>query len=450
MNRKLGAAAVIVAVAAATFVSVPAAQAAPRQLRAVDATVITEVTPVGIKATGLAVEYDGTVDLGSVEIDTAAFDVDVTLTRPGMAPATGKRTVVDAYSNDDTSFSDQQKPGRFIILELDDDDALAPAVSFVGREYFYNLHGAYTVSQVQSIVGNVPRAGHSGHEVNAQRINGHPGRDVTNSEVRNLIIEDFGHGTFVADSGTTLPYRYFTPKLEQGKSYPLVVTLHGAGESGTDNFAQLAGNQLATAFADPARQARHSAYVLSPQTNPSDSNMGRWPTPTMVQTVVELVEQTLADNPQIDPDRIYISGVSMGSMGSWSVLQERSDLFAGALLICGRGDEAAAVANLSDFPIWAVHSIDDANVAYDAEGSDYRIFRAFEDAGVTVTWSEWSGLGSDVEKEAAAAEALDRAHAEGSSHLFTTFPAGTTPVFPHGSWIPTYTNDVIIDWLFAQ
>jgi len=29
-------------------------------------------------------------------------------------------------------------------------------------------------------------------------------------------------------------------------------------------------------------------------------------------------------------------------------------------------------------------------------------------------------------------------------------PAGTTPLFSHGSWIPTYTNDVIIDWLFEQ
>lgn len=110
----------------------------------------------------------------------------------------------------------------------------------------------------------------------------------------------------------------------------------------------------------------------------------------------------------------------------------------------------AAVANLTDFPIWAVHSIDDANVAYDAEGSDYRIFLALEAAGVPVTWSEWSGLGSDAELEAAAAEALGRAHAEGSKHLFTKLPAGTTPVFAHGSWIPTYTNDVIIDWLFAQ
>ncbi|MFI7066750.1 hypothetical protein ACIBL3_37525 [Kribbella sp. NPDC050124] len=440
-------------VAAATFLGMPAVQAAPPRLRAVDTTVITEVTPVGIKVTGLAVEYNRRIDLGSAEIPTTAFDVNVTLTRPGTAPLAGKRSVVEAYSNDGIGFSAKQKPGRFIILELNKNDALAAAVAFGGRDYFYDLVGAYGVSQVETIRGNRPRRSPSDRDRRQTIIEGHPARVVINSDVRHSIIDDFGSGSFVAASGATMPYRFFAPDLRRGhrpRSYPLVVTLHGSGESGNDNFAQLAGNQIATAFADPARQARHPAYVLSPQTDPTDPNKGRWSTPRMSQAVVELVRQTLADNPQIDPERVYLTGLSMGSIGSWSILPAHPDLFAAALLVTGSGDPASAVANLTKLPIWAVHSIDDANVLYDTPVSDHSIFLAFEQAGVPVTWSEWSGLSPDADQEASAAAAVKRARAQGSKHLFTTLPKGTTPVFPHGSWIPTYTNDVIIDWLFAQ
>jgi predicted peptidase len=171
----------------------------------------------------------------------------------------------------------------------------------------------------------------------------------------------------------------------------------------------------------------------------------------MQDAVVELVEQTLADNPAIDRDRVYLTGLSMGSYGSWGLLPEHRDLFAGAVLVCGAGaDEAAVATSLGDFPIWAVHSADDSVVAYDQPGSDYRMFRALEAAGHPVTWSEWAGTAPEATQEAQAASAWNRASAAGSSHIFTTFPAGTTPLFDHGSWIPTYTNDTIIDWLFAQ
>jgi predicted peptidase len=142
---------------------------------------------------------------------------------------------------------------------------------------------------------------------------------------------------------------------------------------------------------------------------------------------VDLVRATLAKYPAIDPSRVHLTGLSMGSYGSWAILPRHHALFAGAVLVCGAGDETAAVATLGDFPIWAVHSADDAVVPYDAPGSDYRIFTALD-----------------------AADARARAARSGSRHIFTTFPAGTTPVFSHGSWIPIYPNDVIIDWLFQQ
>lgn len=383
----------------------------------IDATVITRVTPVGYKVAGLAIEYDGIVRPGAAD---KTFEVNVTLTRPGAEPLSGRRTVLDAYSSNAAEFSKHPRPGRYVILEFDEDEPLAAGAYNQTFTRFYDLVGAYEVEQ------------------------------VTNTAVRNPIVDDYAAATFDVQPGVTLPYRSFTPETRPGRRYPLVVTLHGHGESGTDNFAQIAGNQISVAFADPARQAKHPAFVLSPQAPQGTPGTGGWWRPELRAGVLDLVRTTLAQNPAIDPQRVYLTGLSMGSFGSWAFLPEHHDLFAGALLVCGAGNEAAAAATLGDFPIWAVHSADDSTVRYDVPGSDYRIFKALEASGRPVTWSEWAGTAPNRDQEAYAAAARRRAAATNSKHIFTTFPAGTTPLFNHGSWIPTYPNDTIIDWLFDQ
>ena len=451
MKRRLGIpAAVAASVALATLAPAPAHASGP-QPRIVDSTVITEVTPLGYKVTGLALEYDGVIDLGTADIDESAFAVRATLTRPGAPTQEGARTILDAYASDSPAFSDTQRAGSFIILELDENDPLAAgSYNEGGFTRLFDLIGSYSVAQIATVTGTTADGAQPGDRGRVQKINAHLGRTVVNDDVIDLIVDDYAAGSYTAQSGATLPYRMFAPALDAESTYPLVVTLHGYGESGAGNIEQIAGNQLSVAFADPVRQARHAAFVLSPQADPTDPSKGAWWSPSMQTAVIELVEKTIAENPRIDPSRVYLSGLSMGSYGSWGILGQRSDLFAGALLVCGAGNEAAAVASLTEFPIWAVHSVDDSIVAYDAPGSDYRIFRALEAAGVPVTWSEWSGLLPDAEQEALAADAVTAAEAAGSDHLFTTFSAGTTPLFDHGSWIPTYTNDVMIDWLFAQ
>jgi predicted peptidase len=406
----------------------------------IDVTVITEVTPVGYKVTGLAIEYDRVISLGRAEIDEAAFAVQATLSRSGADALSGPRTVVDAYTNRDADFSERQRAGRYVVLELNAVDALALSAYNEGNfSRLYDLDGAYQVTQVGDI--------DTGHR---RVIPARPDDAVTSTAVHNLIVDEYADGTFAASSGISLPYRYFAPEVRGRHKYPLVVTLHGYGESGNNNLSQIAGNQISVAFADPARQAEHPAFVLSPQADPTDPTKGGWWDTDMQVAVVELVEEFVATHPAVDPEQVYLTGLSMGSYGSWGLLPASRDLFAAALLVCGAGDEAAAVQSLGDLPIWAVHSVDDFLVAYDAPGSDYRIFKALEVAGHPVTWSEWSGLLPDAELEAAAAEARARAEAEGSIHVFTTLPEGTTPLFSHGAWIPTYTNDVIIDWLFDQ
>jgi len=410
---------------------------------AIDATLITEVAPEGFKVAAVAIEYDRALRFGGTGLDPAAFDVDVSLGEGMLSALVGERTVTAAYTSATPEITGQQREGRYVILELDLADPAATG-SYTdwstSLTHYYDLEGTYSVAQVADI--GTPRA-----SVAAQ-----PANVVENSDVVNPIIDQYASGTLATAAGPELEYRYYTPEKAPGKKRPLVVSLHGFGESGTNNFSQLAGNQISVAFASDAVQQSDPAYILSPQADPFDADKGAWWAPQMQDAVIELVETFIAEHPDVDTSRVYLTGLSMGSYGSWALLQEHSDLFAGAVVVCGGGvaDEAAAAAELADFPIWAVHSEDDWVVAYDAPGSDYRVFQALEDAGTPVVWTEWSGLLPDDEQERLAKTALKDAAVTGSQHIFTTIEAGTTPVFNHLSWIPTYSNEVILDWLFAQ
>jgi len=67
------------------------------------------------------------------------------------------------------------------------------------------------------------------------------------------------------DEFIKLPYRLFKPKIKEGKVYPLVVFLHGAGERGNDNEKQITANEGATTWAREEFQNNHPCFVLAPQ-----------------------------------------------------------------------------------------------------------------------------------------------------------------------------------------
>ena len=404
-------------------------------VRPLGAAVTTTVLPQGARVTGLAILVDRPIQV--VEVDPA--EVLVTASRPGALTPSGRRTVMRGYSRPDLGVGAHGEPGRYLVLELDPDEESA---GFQVGDGDFTRH--------RSLNGT--------HRIDRLRLSTADGSEwawdepLSATEVRHLLVDDYAAGVHTAASGVKLPFRMFTPETLPGERVPLVVTLHGHGESGTDNAAQLLGNQLSVAFAAPAFQAPHRAFVLSPQTDegpPLDPRHGWWSRPWQ-EAVVELVRTTLADHPEIDPDRVHLTGLSMGAFGSWALLPEHRDLFASAVLVCGAGDEATVATHLSDFPIWALHSVDDQVVRFDVPGSDDRILKALEATGVPVTWSRWPGDAPRTDQLAAARQARRRAAAAGSVHLFTAFDPGSTPVSDHHSWIPTYGNDEVLDWLLSH
>ena len=133
--------------------------------------------------------------------------------------------------------------------------------------------------------------------------------------------------------GESLPYRFLKPeKIEPGKTYPLVLFLHGAGERGDNNAAQLVHG--ASAFAKPENRQKYPCFVVAPQC-PTNR---RWvevdwglPSHTMPKTAsvpltlaFELVDKLIAELP-VDKSRLYITGLSMGGFGTWDAIQRRPD-----------------------------------------------------------------------------------------------------------------------------
>src|SRR5262245_46732310 len=79
-------------------------------------------------------------------------------------------------------------------------------------------------------------------------------------------VDDLQALTYPDGSGHTLPYRLFVPKGYDAKNkYRLVLVFHGAGERGTDNRNQLAGQTAPLVFADAANQTKYPVFLVAPQ-----------------------------------------------------------------------------------------------------------------------------------------------------------------------------------------
>ena len=347
--------------------------------------------------------------------------------------------------------------GNYLIVELDpsDPNARTTTDAVAGDPTSTSdpipLERAYTVQQVAAIVSSQGRV-----IVEAEPF------ALQNDDVINTVVDEFAARSFLASNGLRMSFRAFRPQehlQRQGRNrrYPLVITLHGGGEYGLNNVTQLTANRIAYTFAKPERQRSDPAFVLSPQipaprpVSPEGDGLD-WTEPRVHAALLQLIDAYVARRP-IDPDRIYLVGLSSGARGVFEVLSKSPGKYAGALVSAG-WNRIENVVKITDTPIWATHSIDDPVVPCVAGRFGQRgtcaLMDALEDAGVGVTRGEWPADLSTTEFDARARTLLRQSRREGNHVLFTLFPSGTTPVHPHVSWGPVHESDVMIDWLFDQ
>lgn len=169
--------------------------------------------------------------------------------------------------------------------------------------------------------------------------------------------------------GDTLNYRILYPRnFSEEQKYPVVLFLHGAGERGNDNKAQLIhGSEL---FLEEENRKGFPAIVIFPQVPKDDywanvtvhrdsfpldfdfKNLGE-PTPSMAMTI-SLID-SVAGLRFVDRDRVYVGGLSMGGMGTYEIIARQPQRFAAAFAICGGADPAIAKKYPKGFPIWIFH-----------------------------------------------------------------------------------------------
>jgi predicted peptidase len=217
--------------------------------------------------------------------------------------------------------------------------------------------------------------------------------------------------TFTGSRGQVLPYRMLVPPAYPAHSearghdvdrerMPLVLLLHGAGERGNDNSAQLSNGVAELLGSDTATVRFPCLYVV-----PQCPTKHRWAEadwdaerhvlrlePSLpLSTAVELLDALLHRH-SIDPQRLYLIGLSMGGFGVWDLLSRWPERFAAAVPICGGADERAVVAARA-VPVWAFHGALDPAVPVERSR---RAVAALREAGGTPRYTEYPNVGHDA------------------------------------------------------
>ena len=168
----------------------------------------------------------------------------------------------------------------------------------------------------------------------------------------------------------TLNYRILKPlNYNPNEQYPVHLFLHGSGERGNDNSSQLThGGKL---FLKKENREKYNSWVIFPQCSEND----RWPSLSSDQwnnsfdnkvskpnkslgLVIRLMDEFI-EKKQVDKHRIYVSGLSMGGMGTFEILFRRPNMFAAATPICGNGIPQLAKLYANKVPVWIFHGSDD-------------------------------------------------------------------------------------------
>ena len=179
-------------------------------------------------------------------------------------------------------------------------------------------------------------------------------------------------------------------------AWPLLLFLHGAGERG-DDLGRVA-------IHGPTRRVvegeRFPFVLVAPQ-----APEGTWWDARELGALLDEVERAY----RVDPDRVMVTGLSMGGFGAWSLAETFPDRFAAVAPVCGGGTPGRICA-ASDVPVWAFHGALDPVVPVERS---LEMVRRLEQCGGNVRLTLYPDAG-------------------------------------HDSWTETYANPALYDWLLAQ
>ncbi len=190
---------------------------------------------------------------------------------------------------------------------------------------------------------------------------------------------------------------YVPPEWTGNRKWPVILFLHGAGERGEDGLLQ---TQVGIGAAVRLHRDRFPALIVMPQCR---RNVW-WTEPTMEAQALKALEQTTKEF-KGDPERTYLTGLSMGGYGTWAFGAKYPGRFAALAPVCGgvreprrasppapdAGDPyTPAAAKIGMTPVWIFHGADDKTVPVtESRGMS----RALQAAGASPKYTEYEGVG---------------------------------------------------------
>lgn len=185
-------------------------------------------------------------------------------------------------------------------------------------------------------------------------------------------------------------YVIFVPEgYTPDRTWPVILFLHGSGERGKDNRKQISKGLAPAVRKNPER---FPAIVLFPQ---AESGLlvpiNVWaPDAPDGKRALAILDQT-QENYTIDPDRVYLTGMSMGGFGTYLNGMADPDRWAALVPICGGGNlgKAKTIAHL---PIWCFHGGADLTVPVT---SSRLMIDKLKKAGGSPKYTEYPGVGHD-------------------------------------------------------
>lgn len=199
------------------------------------------------------------------------------------------------------------------------------------------------------------------------------------------------------DHKTGKHLRYLSHVAAGEERLPLILYIHGAGSRGDS----LDGLGHVGPIGELDRGRPIAAHIVAPQ-----CHADTWF--ELFETLLDFVRQQAA-RPDVDPDRVYLCGSSMGGYTSWQLAMSCPELFAALVPVCGGGMYWNA-GRLKEMPIWAFHGARDRVVLPE---ESLHMVRAVNDCG---------------------------------GHARLTI----LPRAEHNAWDAAFSSEELWDWLFQQ
>ncbi|MGB5325747.1 MAG: prolyl oligopeptidase family serine peptidase [Pseudomonadales bacterium] len=153
-------------------------------------------------------------------------------------------------------------------------------------------------------------------------------------------------GQFNYSESETLRYLLYLPQgYEQQDKWPLLLFLHGWGEAGNNlNKVKKHG---------PPKHIARGRILPFIVVSPQNPNKGAWQ-PALLSALLDDIERQY----KVDKSRIYVTGLSEGGFGTWSLANHEPDRFAAIAPVCGGGDPGWAE-RIKHVNVWAYHGARD-------------------------------------------------------------------------------------------